>query len=110
MRILLWKWSEAFDTKLKRQKAKLKISDITDQFNLTGDHPAIGETNIDLFIKELADTFGRGFRNRQLKIKRHQNCVVLFYSEKNRIDLLPKIAAIGEKHQLNAAEFMENFT
>ena len=110
MRILLWKWSKAFDTKSKRQKAKLKFKDITDQFNLTENHPAIGETNIDLYIKELGDTFGRGFRNRKFKIKRYQNCVVLFYNAKNRIDLLPKIAAIGKKYQLNASEFEENFT
>jgi len=103
--LLLWKWSSEFDTPKKRKKAGLKFADITAQFAATEDHPAIGEANIKGLQESINTTFGADELTRPFVIEKYPKCVVVNYSESARLEIVPKIAAIGRQFNLNAAEF-----
>ncbi len=103
--LLLWKWSDDFDSPAKRKKAKVKFADITTQFAETEDYPAIGEANITGFRAVLEAEFGSDELARPFVLELHTKCAVINYSESVRFDLVPKVAGIGRKFDLNAAEF-----
>ena len=103
--LLLWKWSSDFDSPAKRKKAKVKFGDITAQFASTGSHPAIGDAAVPAFRVALDARFGSDELARPFVLEQHPNCAVINYSESIRFDLVPKVAEIGKKFGLNAAEF-----
>ena len=106
-RLLLWRWSEAFDSPAKRKKAKLKFRDITAQFAALGHHPAIGAADISGFRMALEAEFGKDEERRAFVFEQYPNCAVVQYSESVRISLVPRIAAVGKRFGLNASEFWQ---
>jgi hypothetical protein len=103
--LLLWKWSPEFDTAAKRKKVGLKFSDITAEFIATGLHPAIGDADIAGFRAALEVAFGTDELARPFVLEQYPRCAVVNYSESVRFDLVPKVANIGRRFGLNAAEF-----
>ncbi|WP_143226001.1 MULTISPECIES: hypothetical protein [unclassified Acidovorax] len=103
--LLLWRWSEAFDTPAKRKQAKLKFGDITESFATHGHHPAIGHADINDFKNEIEAVFGSDEVARPFVLELYEQCAVISYSSSVRFDLVPKVAGIGKKFGLNASEF-----
>ena len=103
--LLLWKWSEAFDTPAKRKKAKLKFGDITASFVEHGNHPAIGLADIDGFQIEIEAVFGTDELARPFVLELCEQCAVINYSSSVRFALVPKVAGIGKRLGLNSSEF-----
>ena len=103
--LLLWKWSEGFETPAKRKKHAVKVGQITAQFAATGDHPAIGEANISAFREALASEFGSDEERRPFVVEDYGKCVVVNYPNAARFDIVPKIADVGRRFGLNASEF-----
>jgi hypothetical protein len=103
--LLMWKWSKDFDSPAKRKKAKLKFRDITAGFAASGHHPAIGDADISGFRAALAEVFGNDELARPFVFEPYPKCAVVNYSESVRFELVPRVAAIGRKFGLNAAEF-----
>ena len=103
--LLLWKWSDEYDTPSKRKKLKVKFGDITGQFAKTGDHPAIGNADIIGFRRALEEEFGFDEEHRPFILEQHARCAVVNYPNAVRFDLARRIAAIGRRFGLNASEF-----
>jgi hypothetical protein len=103
--LLLWNWSEGFDTPAKRKKAKLKFCDVTAGFAANGHHPAIGQANIEGFKKEIEAVFGSDEVARPFVLELYEQCAVINSPSSVRFDLVPKVASIGRKFGLNASEF-----
>jgi hypothetical protein len=104
-KLLLWKWSSAFDTPAKRKRAGLKFAHITGAFATSGHHPAIGDADISGFRTALEAVFGTGEVARPFVLELNPKCAVINYEESVRFDLVPKIADIGRRYGLNASEF-----
>ena len=103
--LLLWKWSEGFDSPAKRKKAKLKFGDVAAAFAASGRHPAIGDADISGFRAALEAVFGADELARPFVLELHANCAVVNYAESVRFELVPRVAGIGRRFGLNAAEF-----
>jgi len=103
--LLLWKWSPEFDSQVKRKRAKLKFGDITAAFAASGHHPAIGDADITGFRAALEAVFGADEWARPFVLEQYPNCAVVNYSESVRFELVPKVADISRKFDLNASEF-----
>ena len=103
--LLLWKWAPEFDSPAKRKKARLKFGDIANQFALSGDHPAIGEGDITSFCGALDATFGADELARPFVLEQYPKCAVVSYANSDRFEIVPKVANIGRKFGVNAAEF-----
>jgi hypothetical protein len=103
--LLLWKWSKDFDSPAKRKKAKVKFGEITARFAASGHHPAIGDADVSGFRAALDAVYGTDELARPFVLEQHPNCAVVNYSDSVRFELVPKVAAIGKKFGLNAAEF-----
>ena len=103
--LLLWKWSEDFDTPAKRKKHSLKFRDITTRFTVAGDHPAIGMADIESFRQAIDAQFGDDEDHRPFVFEDYGKCAVINYPNAVRVDLVPVVAAIGRRFGLNASEF-----
>jgi hypothetical protein len=102
--LLLWKWSRDFGSPARRRKAGLEFRNITAGLAANGHHPAIGGADIDGFRAALEAVVGTDDLARPLVLEQYPNCVVVNYSESVRFVLVPKVADIGRKFGLNAAE------
>lgn len=103
--LLLWRWSQDYDTPSKRKKKAVKFGDITSQFADSGDHPAIGEGDMIAFRDALDQEFGEGEENRPFVFYDHEKCAVINYPNAVRFELVPRVAGIGRRFGLNASEF-----
>ena len=103
--LLLWCWSQEYDTPSKRKKKAVKFGDITSQFATTGDHPAIGDSDIAGFRKAIDQELVENEDIRPFVFYDHGKCAVLNYPNIVRFELLPKVAVIGRRFGLNASEF-----
>ena len=103
--LLLWKWSDDFDTSSKRRKHALKMGHITEQFAKTGDHPAIGAADISSFRRAIDAEFGSNEDDRPFVFEEYGKCAVINYPNAVRFDLVPRVAGIGKRFGLNASEF-----
>ncbi|WP_157082254.1 hypothetical protein [Sphingomonas pruni] len=103
--LLLWKWSDDFDTPSKRRKHALKMGHVTAQFAKTGDHPAIGDADVHSFRLAIDAEFGQNEDDRPFAFEDYGKCAVINYPNAVRFDLVPRVAGIGKRFGLNASEF-----
>ncbi|WP_395612084.1 hypothetical protein [Allosphingosinicella sp.] len=105
LNLLLWKWSDDFDTAAKRKRHAIKFSHITSEFAATGSHPAIGDADIASFRDALDAEFGNDEDTRPFVFEDYGKCAVINYTSAVRFDLVPRVAAVGQRFGLNASEF-----
>src|SRR3546814_494290 len=103
--LLLWRWSEDYNSPAKRKKKGVKFADITAQFAKTGDHAAIGEADVAAFRADVDRAFGADEDSRPFVFEQYARCAVINYTSVVRFDLVPKISDLGRRFGLNAAEF-----
>jgi hypothetical protein len=101
--VLFWKWSEEYAAPSKRKK--IKFRDITTQFAETGGHLAFGEADIHGFRAALDEQFCSDEAVCPFIFERYDNCAVINYTSTARFELVPKLALVGRRFALNAAEF-----
>ena len=105
MNLLLWAWSADYDTPAKRKKIGKKFGDIAAEFARSGDHEAFGNAQLDAFVAAIDETFGSDDSRRPFVVERYARCVVINYPNAVRFELVPKVAGVGRRFGLNAAEF-----
>lgn len=103
--LLLWKWSDDYNTPAKRKKLGNKVATVTSEFARVADHPAIGPADILELTQALNSEFGAEENLRPFVLECHPKCAVVNYPNAARFDLVPKVAAVGKRFGFNAAEF-----
>lgn len=101
--LLVWKWAEELDTPSKRRK--YKMSDVADSFALNSTHPAIGVSELSIFLDKITDKFGTNELERPFVIELYENCLVFNYGSEVRFDIVPVIGQIASGCGFNATEF-----
>jgi hypothetical protein len=102
--MLIWKWSEDFDSPTKRKRHKLKFVDVTKAFAETGDHPAIGEADISKYLIKVFEHFGPESVELPFVVERYRKCVVFNYGTA-RFEVVPILGKLAMNMGLNSAEF-----
>ncbi|MFN8828740.1 hypothetical protein [Gemmatimonas sp.] len=103
--LLLWHWAPEYDTPSKRKKKAVKFTDITSQFAVSGDHPAIGDADISAFRIAVDQEFGENEHSRPFVFHDHGKCATISYPDSVSFQLVQKIATIGRRFGLNASDF-----
>src|SRR3546814_13949923 len=85
--LLLWRWSEDYNSPAKRKKKGVKFADITAQFAKTGDHAAIGEADVAAFRADVDRAFGADEDSRPFVFEQSARCAVINYTSVVRFDL-----------------------
>lgn len=104
-KLLVWRWSEDFDTPSKRKRHKLKFAHVTSGFSRNGDHPAIGDCDISDYLERVFEEFGAELPDLPFSIERHDKCVVFNYRNSVRFDIVPVLGNLAMSMGLNASEF-----
>src|SRR3546814_17242106 len=78
--LLLWRWSEDYNSPAKRKKKGVKFADITAQFAKTGDHAAIGEADVAAFRADVDRAFGADEDSRPFVFEQYARCAVINYT------------------------------
>ena len=105
MNLLVWKWSDDFDTASKRKRHKLKFADVTDGFAANGDHPAIGETDMTPYLQRVFEEFGPESSDLPFVLERYGKCVVFNYGSAVRFEIVPILGNLARSMGLNSSEF-----
>ncbi len=105
MNLLIWKWSEDYDTSAKRKRHKLKFSDVTSTFAETGDHPAIGACDVSPYLEKVFEKFGPESPDLPFVVERYEKCVVMAYGSAVRFEIVPVLGNLAMSLGLNSSEF-----
>lgn len=105
LNLLLWKWSDDFDTPAKRRKRAIKFGDINLHLVADGVHPAIGTADVASFRQAVDEEFGGDEGHRGFILEQVGQCVIVQYSDPLRFNLVPKLAGMAQPFGLNVSEF-----
>jgi len=105
MNMLVWKWSEDYDSPAKRKRQKIKFRDVTSAFAETGDHPAIAATDMSAYLEKVFEEFGPESPDLPFVVERYENCVVFNYGSSVRFEIVPKLGNLAMAMGLNGSEF-----
>ena len=100
--MLIWKWSDDFDTKSKRRK--LKFGDIKTAYSLAEDHPALGPADFSNFLDEVTKMFGADRDSWPFVLQVAAKAVLVSYASANRFSVVPAVGRLAMKCGLNGAE------
>lgn len=103
--LVVWAWSEQFDTPAKRKKLKIKFGEIKDVWADKGDHPSMAAFDFAKFEAAVAQKIGLQEEDGPYILERFPRslCYNLPFSQAPK--LIPAIGNIARKFGLNAAEF-----
>ena len=104
-KLLVWKWSEDYNSPEKRIRRRLKIAQITSDYVRKGTHPAIGDADFEPYLKNILEVFGPGPADMPFKIEKCNECLVFNFSENTHEEVVPAIRNISQVYGLNSAEF-----
>ena len=102
--LLVWKWSEDFDSPAKRKKAKIKFGDVTSAFLRTGDSSAFGDFDLDGFLDSVSKTFPEPEEERPFVAERYPRAICFSIPNQSAGELIPKLGGLAMKHGLNGAQ------
>ena len=105
MNMLVWKWSDDFDSPAKRKRHKLKFTDVTSAFAKTGDHPAIAEADMSEYLTKVFNRFGPESPDLPFVVKRYRKCVVFNYGSAVRFEIVSILGQLAMSMGLNGSEF-----
>ncbi len=105
MNLLVWKWSKDYDSLAKRKRRKLRFSDLASAFAECGDHPAIGDADMTIYLAKVFETFGPKSPNLPFIVERYGKCVVFNYGSDVRFEIVPILGRLAASMGLHAAEF-----
>jgi hypothetical protein len=103
--LVIWSWSDDYDTPAKRRKLKIKFEDIGVVWAENGDHPCMGDFDFAPFEAAVREKLGPEKIDGPYILERYPRslCYNLPYSQAAK--LIPIIESIARKFGLNAAEF-----
>ena len=105
MNMLIWKWSEDYDSPAKRKRHKLKFKDVTSAFAKNGDHPAIAEADMSGYLDKVFGQFGPESPDLPFIVERYEKCVVFNYGSAVRFEIVPALGKLAMSMGLNGSEF-----
>jgi hypothetical protein len=102
--LVVWRWSEDFDTPAKRKKQKIKFDQIKDVWADTGDHPSMAVFDFAKFEAAVVEKVGPQKEDGAYILERYPKsiCYNMPFSQASK--LIPVIGTIARKFGLNAAE------
>jgi hypothetical protein len=102
--LVIWSWSEEFDTPAKRKKQKLKFDDVKNAWAETGDHLSMAAFDFAPFEAAVVAQLGPQTDDGPYILERYprSRCYNLPLSQAHRF--IPVIGAIARQFGLNAAE------
>jgi hypothetical protein len=102
--LVIWSWSDGFDTPAKRRKQKTKFENIMAVWAETGDHACMGEFDFAKFESAVVAKLGPETVEGPYILERypHSLCYNLPLSKAH--ELIPVIGNIARKFGLTAAE------
>ena len=102
--LLVWKWSEEFDSPAKRKKLKIRFGDVTSAFIESGDSPAFGDFDMDGFLASVSELYPEPEDDRPFVIERYTRAICFSIPNQAAGELIPKLGELAMKHSLNGAQ------
>jgi len=103
LNLLIWKWTPDLDTPAKRKKQGLKYDAVRSGFSGTGTHSAMASNDFATFDRALVTELGKEGVDGPYILWRHPNGRVVDLPH-SKIDLVPIIGRLAQKHGLTSAE------
>lgn len=102
--LLVWKWSEEFDSPAKRKKLKIRFGDVTSAFVERGDSAAFGNFDMEGFLTVVSGLFPEPEEERPFVIERYPRAICFSIPNAAAPELIPKLGGLAMKHGLNGAQ------
>jgi hypothetical protein len=102
--LLVWKWSEDFDTPAKRKKLKIKFGDVTSAFIEAGDSPAFGDFDMDGFLDSVSELYPEPEEDRPFVVERYPRAICFSIPNQAAGELIPKLGRLAMQYSLNGAQ------
>ena len=102
--LLVWKWSEDYDTPAKRKKLKIKFSNVTSSFVEDADSPAFGDYDIDSFLDVIREHYPSWDDEHLFGVERYSRAICFSIPNSTAHDLIPGLGNLAMKHNLNGAQ------
>jgi hypothetical protein len=100
--LLIWQWADAYADKNRRRREHLTNKKVAADFLQSGQHPAVGPFDQEMFLKEIDRLFP--VKQKPFLIERYGYGLVFNYSERVRFSIVPVIGRVAQKHGLNSTE------
>lgn len=102
--LVVWAWSDDYNTPGKRRKHKVKYPDVMAEFTESESHPAMREHDFTSFIADVESTVGPAVDGEPYILEQYP-CAVVYNMAKSRVmELVPRIGDLARKHGLTSAE------
>lgn len=102
--LVVWKFSPAYDSAVKRRKLKVKYGDITAAFAKDGRHPAMAQHDFRAFEEAVVAEIGPEVDDGPYILERSA-CARVFDMPFSQVDrLVPAIGELARAHGLTSAE------
>jgi len=102
--LLVWKWSEDYNTTGKRRKLKVKHTDVTSEFLKKEDSAAFGDFDHELFIQKVCEAYPMAPENRPFVIEKYERCLNFSIPNQSRFEVVPIIGNLAMQNGLNGTE------
>src|SRR5262245_27087594 len=102
--LVVWAWSEEFDTPAKRKKLKIKFSEIMDVWADKGDHPSMAEFDFGDFEAAIVEKIGPEKVDGPYVLDRYPRSLCYNMSFSQSRELIPLIGMTARKFGLTSAE------
>ena len=102
--LVVWKWTEDYDTSTKRRKLKTKYGDVMSAFAESESHPAMCEHDFSSFVADVDSTVGPSVDGEPYILEPYP-CAIVYNMGYSRVEaLVPVIGNLARKHGLTSAE------
>lgn len=102
--LVIWAWSEEFDTPAKRKKAKLKFDQIKEAWSESGDHASMAPFDFTEFEAAVTEKLGPQKTDGPYILERYPRSLCYNLASSRAAKLVPEIGTIARRFKLNAAE------
>lgn len=102
--LVIWSWSENFDTPAKRRKQKLKFDAVKEIWAESGDHPSMGAFDFAEFEAAVVARLGPQVVDGPYILERYPHSLCYNLPQSAAHTLIPVIGTIARRFGLNAAE------
>jgi hypothetical protein len=102
--LLVWKWSEDYDTPSKRKRLNAKFSNIKSSFIESGDSPAFGTFDLNSFVSAVSELYPGADEDRPFVIELYPKAICFSIPNSQARELIPKLGSLATRHHLNGAQ------
>ena len=102
--LVVWAWSDDYDTSSKRRKRGVKYADIMNGFAQSGDHPAMRDFDFAEFEAAVVQEVGPEEVDGPYLIERYPRARVFNLAHRDVPVLVPRIGYLARRFGLTSAE------